>query len=56
MKLLESAEPVDEIRNAESLRYDFNTIGAATNDFSNANKLGQGGFGALYKVRHNDHP
>ncbi|XWS15620.1 hypothetical protein CRYUN_Cryun34aG0017000 [Craigia yunnanensis] len=45
----EAAEPEDEIRIAESLQYDFNTIRAATNDFSNANKLGQGGFGAVYK-------
>ncbi|XWS16654.1 hypothetical protein CRYUN_Cryun34aG0109600 [Craigia yunnanensis] len=45
----DAAELVDEIRNAESLQYDFNTIRAATNDFSNANNLGQGGFGAVYK-------
>ncbi|XP_073150798.1 cysteine-rich receptor-like protein kinase 15 [Henckelia pumila] len=34
---------------AESLQYDFNVIKAATNDFSNANILGKGGFGAVYK-------
>ncbi|KAL4347212.1 hypothetical protein GQ457_17G010500 [Hibiscus cannabinus] len=39
----------DEITAPESLQYDFNTIRAATNGFSNANKLGQGGFGAVYK-------
>ena len=38
----------------ESLQYDFSTIGAATEYFSKANKLGEGGFGAVYKVR--DHP
>ncbi|KAK3433341.1 hypothetical protein EUGRSUZ_D00844 [Eucalyptus grandis] len=43
------AVPVDEIRNAESMQYDLNTIRAATDDFSGANKLGQGGFGAVYK-------
>ncbi|XP_044495911.1 putative receptor-like protein kinase At4g00960 isoform X2 [Mangifera indica] len=42
-------ETVDEIRTAESLQYDFNTIKVATNDFSEANKLGRGGFGAVYK-------
>ncbi|XP_030456852.2 cysteine-rich receptor-like protein kinase 44 [Syzygium oleosum] len=41
--------PVDEIRTAESLQYDLSTIRAATNDFSDANKLGQGGFGTVYK-------
>ncbi|XP_074567349.1 G-type lectin S-receptor-like serine/threonine-protein kinase At4g27290 isoform X2 [Curcuma longa] len=29
--------------------YDLCTIKAATNDFSNENKLGEGGFGAVYK-------
>ncbi|GKV19259.1 hypothetical protein SLEP1_g29544 [Rubroshorea leprosula] len=40
---------VDEIIELESLQYDFATIGAATNNFSDENKLGQGGFGAVYK-------
>ncbi|XP_018499450.2 LOW QUALITY PROTEIN: cysteine-rich receptor-like protein kinase 26 [Pyrus x bretschneideri] len=35
----------------ESLQYDFETIKSATDDFSDANKLGQGGFGAVYKGR-----
>ncbi|KAI3437340.1 uncharacterized protein J3R85_005473 [Psidium guajava] len=41
--------PEDEIRTAESLQYDLNTVRAATNDFSDANKLGEGGFGTVYK-------
>ncbi|EOY28559.1 Cysteine-rich RLK 29, putative [Theobroma cacao] len=45
----EAAEAVDEIGSAESLQYEFSTIRAATDDFSDANKLGQGGFGAVYK-------
>ncbi|KAG4195633.1 hypothetical protein ERO13_A06G120600v2 [Gossypium hirsutum] len=45
----EAAEAVDEIKNAEALQYDFSTISAATNHFSNSNMLGQGGFGAVYK-------
>ena len=40
----------DEISSVESLQFDFSTISAATDDFSEANKLGQGGFGAVYKV------
>ncbi|XP_073287397.1 cysteine-rich receptor-like protein kinase 15 [Primulina huaijiensis] len=40
---------------AESIQFDFNEIRAATNDFSDANKLGQGGFGGVYKgVLQND--
>lgn len=30
--------------------FDFNTITMATDNFSEANKLGQGGFGIVYKV------
>ncbi|KAK7391013.1 hypothetical protein VNO78_19291 [Psophocarpus tetragonolobus] len=39
-----------EISSAESLRFDFSTIEAVTNKFSNANKLGEGGFGEVYKA------
>ncbi|XP_048447169.1 cysteine-rich receptor-like protein kinase 29 isoform X3 [Pyrus x bretschneideri] len=41
----------DDIGVVESLQYDFETIRSATDDFSDANKLGQGGFGAVYKGR-----
>jgi hypothetical protein len=34
----------------ESLQFNFATIRVATENFSDANKLGQGGFGAVYKV------
>lgn len=30
--------------------YSFGSIAASTNDFSDDNKLGQGGFGPVYKV------
>ncbi|XP_074364761.1 cysteine-rich receptor-like protein kinase 10 isoform X2 [Apium graveolens] len=40
---------VEDISSAESLQYDFGTIEVATNYFSDNNKLGQGGFGAVYK-------
>ncbi|KAI4331991.1 hypothetical protein L6164_016934 [Bauhinia variegata] len=38
-----------DIVNAESLEYDLETIKAATNNFSDENKLGHGGFGSVYK-------
>ncbi|XP_052301546.1 cysteine-rich receptor-like protein kinase 10 isoform X12 [Populus trichocarpa] len=45
----ERVETVDEIESAESLQFAFSTIRDATEDFSEKNKLGQGGFGAVYK-------
>ncbi|KAK2654682.1 hypothetical protein Ddye_014538 [Dipteronia dyeriana] len=41
---------VDEIDFEESLQFNFSTIKAATDDFLDDNKLGQGGFGAVYKT------
>ncbi|GJU95983.1 putative receptor-like protein kinase [Tanacetum coccineum] len=38
-----------DIVTAESFQYNFSTVQVATNDFSEDNKLGQGGFGAVYK-------
>ncbi|XP_076925045.1 cysteine-rich receptor-like protein kinase 25 [Bidens hawaiensis] len=38
-----------DITNAESLQYTFSLVKAATNNFSEDNKLGKGGFGAVYK-------
>ena len=32
------------------MQFNFNTIQVATEDFSDSNKLGQGGFGAVYRV------
>ncbi|RDX85765.1 Cysteine-rich receptor-like protein kinase 25, partial [Mucuna pruriens] len=49
-KHLESEAKVDdEITQAQSSQFDFDTIRIATNNFSDANKLGQGGFGPVYK-------
>ncbi|KAL1537392.1 non-specific serine/threonine protein kinase [Salvia divinorum] len=45
----EIAQNVDEISTVESLQHAFSTIKAATNNFSDHNKLGQGGFGTVYK-------
>lgn len=39
----------DEIKLVVSSQFDFDTIRVATNNFSDANKLGQGGFGPVYK-------
>ncbi|KAD3338286.1 hypothetical protein E3N88_33807 [Mikania micrantha] len=38
-----------DISTIESLQYDFETVKAATNGFSDNNKLGEGGFGSVYK-------
>ncbi|XP_038881108.1 putative receptor-like protein kinase At4g00960 [Benincasa hispida] len=38
----------NEISSVETIRFDFDTIKIATNAFSSENKLGQGGFGAVY--------
>ncbi|KAM4110613.1 hypothetical protein ACJW30_05G005000 [Castanea mollissima] len=40
---------MDEITSVESLQFEFSTIRAATDNFSDANKLGKGGFGVVYR-------
>jgi hypothetical protein len=44
------SEAADEITSVESVQFDFGTIRAATDNFSDANKLGKGGFGPVYRV------
>ncbi|KAH0699867.1 hypothetical protein KY284_014082 [Solanum tuberosum] len=50
-KLVKNIQSIhgDDISTAESFQYDFSTIRAATDNFSSDNKLGQGGFGPVYK-------
>ncbi|XP_013598684.1 PREDICTED: cysteine-rich receptor-like protein kinase 19 [Brassica oleracea var. oleracea] len=43
------AEDRDDITTAGSIQFDFKAIEAATDKFSETNKLGQGGFGQVYK-------
>ncbi|CAL9001470.1 unnamed protein product, partial [Prunus brigantina] len=45
-KLIPGSDDTDEIGSAESLQFDLATIRVSTDDFSEANKLGQGGFGS----------
>ncbi|XP_062105858.1 cysteine-rich receptor-like protein kinase 26 isoform X2 [Humulus lupulus] len=47
-----SKEPaVEETTTVESLQYSFETMKLATDNFSEKNKLGEGGFGIVYKGR-----
>jgi hypothetical protein len=43
-------EAGNDLKVGDLLQYDFATIRLATSNFSDANKLGQGGFGSVYKV------
>ncbi|XP_078167843.1 cysteine-rich receptor-like protein kinase 6 isoform X1 [Carex rostrata] len=46
--LLNVSNP-EEIKNVESLLLDLSVLRVATTDFAEENKLGEGGFGAVYK-------
>ena len=40
----------EDIDSIDSLIIDLSTLRGATGNFAEANKLGEGGFGAVYKV------
>lgn len=39
-----------KVRNAQFMVFDLSTLQEATENFSEKNKLGEGGFGTVYKV------
>lgn len=41
----------EEITDVESILFDLSTLRSATANFSEENKLGQGGFGSVFKVK-----
>ncbi|KAE8790775.1 Cysteine-rich receptor-like protein kinase 10 [Hordeum vulgare] len=45
----DSEDGSSDMRSSESLLYDLSTLRAATDNFSEENKLGEGGFGPVYK-------
>ncbi|KAF2303632.1 hypothetical protein GH714_020388 [Hevea brasiliensis] len=45
----QETKDLDENSSTECPKFNFETIRLATNDFSDHNKLGQGGFGTVYK-------
>ncbi|GKV19277.1 hypothetical protein SLEP1_g29563 [Rubroshorea leprosula] len=51
---VDDTEGVDDSISAESLRFDLGTLRVATDNFSSKNKLGQGGFGVVYKGKLQD--
>ncbi|KAL5721402.1 non-specific protein-tyrosine kinase [Ranunculus cassubicifolius] len=48
-KKREMAMNLDDIPTVESLQFNFGIVTTATDNFNDANKLGEGGFGAVYK-------
>ncbi|XP_034210866.1 cysteine-rich receptor-like protein kinase 25 [Prunus dulcis] len=48
-KVIQQQNVGNEINSVESLQFDLRTIEAATDDFSDQNRLGEGGFGEVYK-------
>lgn len=46
------AEKMVKTLHDSSLNFKYSTIDKATGSFDDANKLGQGGFGTVYKVMH----
>ncbi|KAF9616862.1 hypothetical protein IFM89_032712 [Coptis chinensis] len=53
-KGIDTVKNVDEISSVESLQFNFDTVRVATEDFCDSNKLGEGGFGLVYKGKLSD--
>ncbi|KAL9258257.1 Cysteine-rich receptor-like protein [Drosera capensis] len=49
-RAVKDGEEDGRTEDAESLRFSFDTLYVATNGFSETNKLGEGGFGSVYKA------
>ena len=45
-----SIQEFDTTKNSELPFFELSSIAVTTDNFSDANKLGQGGFGSIYKV------
>ncbi|KAF7852388.1 hypothetical protein BT93_L0935 [Corymbia citriodora subsp. variegata] len=50
-KAVQEESGVSEIASLKSLQFDWDVLVAATNNFSQENKLGEGGFGEVYQGR-----
>ncbi|KAF9616866.1 hypothetical protein IFM89_032716 [Coptis chinensis] len=53
-KGIDTVKNVDELSSVESLQFNFDTVRVATEDFCDSNKLGEGGFGLVYKGKLSD--
>lgn len=49
--LIDSIQMAEDIENTDSLFIDLSTLRAATGNFSESNRIGEGGFGSVYKVQ-----
>lgn len=50
-RFYDARDPEDEFKKRQDLKvFSYTSVLLASNDFSTENKLGQGGFGPVYKV------
>lgn len=50
--ILTDSTNAEDIESIDSLLLDISTLRSATDNFAESNRLGEGGFGAVYKVEH----